>query len=84
MKGTAGVYRVSVSRFVRFGQHLPETQAISPRGKANAADEKQSERDRAGHAELADQYRAIGPAALVAAPLHTKKRKTVSIVSKAA
>jgi hypothetical protein len=45
---------------------------------------KQSDRERQQYVELVDQYRAIGPAALVAALLHTKKRKTVSIVSKAA
>ena len=44
---------------------------------------KQADRERAQYVQLVDQYRAIGPAALVAALLHTKKRKT-SIVSKAA
>ena len=54
------------------------------RGKQMQQIKKQSDRDRQQYVELVDQYRAIGPAALVAALLHTKKRKTVSIVSKAA
>ena len=45
---------------------------------------KQSDRDRAQYVQLVDQYRAIGPAALVAALLHSKKRKTAAIASKAA
>jgi hypothetical protein len=46
---------------------------------------KQADRERAQYVQLVDQYRAIGPAALVAALLHTtKKRKTASITSKAA
>ena len=45
---------------------------------------KQADRERAQYVQLVDQYRAIGPAALVAALLHTKKRKTTSIASKAA
>ena len=45
---------------------------------------KQADRERAQYVQLVDQYRAIGPAALVAALLHTKKRKTASIASKAA
>ena len=54
------------------------------RGKQMQQIKKQSDRERQQYVELVDQYRAIGPAALVAALLHTKKRKTVSIVSKAA
>jgi hypothetical protein len=45
---------------------------------------KQSDRERAQYVQLVDQYRAIGPAALVAALLHSKKRKTAAIASKAA
>ena len=45
---------------------------------------KQADRERAQYVQLVDQYRAIGPAALVAALLHTKKRKTTSVASKAA
>ena len=46
------------------------------RGKQMQQIKKQSERERQQYVELIDQYRAIGPAALVAALLHTKKRKT--------
>jgi len=35
----------------------------------------EAERTRSQHAALASHYRAIGPAAIVAALLHTKKRK---------
>lgn len=35
----------------------------------------EAERERNQHAALASHYRAIGPAAIVAALLHTKKRK---------
>jgi hypothetical protein len=42
-----------------------------------------AERERAKYAELHGQYRAIGPAAILAALLHSKKRKT-AIASKAA
>ena len=45
---------------------------------------KQSDRERAQYVQLVDQYRAIGPAAIVAALLHSKKRKTAAIASKAA
>jgi len=44
---------------------------------------KSTERERAQYAELHGQYRAIGPAAIIAALLHTKKRKTPT-ASKAA
>lgn len=44
---------------------------------------KPADRDRTKHAELHGQYRAIGPAAILAALLHAKKRKTV-LVGKAA
>jgi glycine cleavage system pyridoxal-binding protein P len=44
---------------------------------------KKPTEQRPQNASLVDQYRAIGPAAILAALLHTKKRKT-SIVSKAA
>ena len=44
---------------------------------------KPAERERAKYAELHGQYRSIGPAAIIAALLHTKKRKT-SIAGKAA
>ena len=45
---------------------------------------KQADRERAQYAQLDDQYRAIGPAAMVAALLHTTKKRKTSIVSKAA
>ncbi len=44
---------------------------------------KQTEQ-RPQYAPLVEQYRAIGPAAILAALLHTKKRKTTSLVGKAA
>lgn len=43
---------------------------------------KQSEQ-RSQYVPLVEQYRSIGPAAILAALMHTKRRKT-SIVSKAA
>lgn len=36
----------------------------------------EAERARSQHAALASHYRAIGPAAIVAALLHIKKRKS--------
>jgi hypothetical protein len=45
---------------------------------------KQADRERAQYVQLVDQYRAIGPAALVAALLHTTKKRKTSIASKAA
>ncbi len=44
--------------------------------------QKQTEQ-RSQYAPLVEQYRSIGPAAILAALLHTTKRKT-SILSKAA
>ena len=44
---------------------------------------KQADRA-AQYVQLVDQYRAIGPAALVAALLHTNKKRKTSIASKAA
>ena len=43
---------------------------------------KQTEQ-RSQYAPLVEQYRSIGPAAILAALMHTKRRK-VAIVSKAA
>jgi hypothetical protein len=37
---------------------------------------KPADRERAQYAELHGQYRSIGPAAILAALLHTKKRNT--------
>jgi hypothetical protein len=45
---------------------------------------KQADRELAQYVQLVDQYRAIGPAALVAALLHTAKKRKTSITSKAA
>jgi hypothetical protein len=44
---------------------------------------KATDRERAQYAELHGQYRAIGPAAILAALLHTKKR-TGAVTGKAA
>lgn len=42
----------------------------------------EAERARSQHAALASHYRAIGPAAIVAALLHTKKHKVAAKPSK--
>ena len=60
------------------------TSTSKHRGDTMQQIKKQADRERAQYVQLVDQYRAIGPAALVAALLHTKKRKTASITSKAA
>jgi hypothetical protein len=39
---------------------------------------KTAERERARHAELHGQFRGVGPAAIIAALLHAKKRKAPS------
>jgi hypothetical protein len=44
----------------------------------------EAERARSQHAPLASHYRAIGPAAIVAALLHTKKRKAATKPAKTA
>lgn len=44
----------------------------------------EAERARTQHAALASHYRAIGPAAIVAALLHTKKRKAATKPGKSA
>jgi len=44
---------------------------------------KQTEQ-RPQYAPLVEQYRAIGPAAIIAALLHTTKKRKTSIASKAA
>ena len=71
---TISSHSASISRSI--------TNAIS--GNIVQQIKKQSDRERAQYVQLVDQYRAIGPAALVAALLHSKKRKTTSIASKAA
>ena len=45
---------------------------------------KQAERERAQHAELHGQYRSIGPAAILAAVLLSKKRSNSNVAAKAA
>lgn len=45
---------------------------------------KQVERERARHAELHGQYRSIGPAAILAAVLLSKKRSNANVATKAA
>ena len=45
---------------------------------------KQAERERAQHAELHGQYRSIGPAAILAAVLLSKKRGNAKVATKAA
>ena len=45
---------------------------------------KQAERERAQHAELHGQYRSIGPAAILAAVLLTKKRSSATVTKAAA
>jgi hypothetical protein len=67
--------------FVLFEQHQP---SIGSTISGNIMQQIKKQADRAQYVQLVDQYRAIGPAALVAALLHTKKRKTASITSKAA
>jgi hypothetical protein len=45
---------------------------------------KQAERERQKHAELHGQYRSIGPAAILAAVLLSKKRSNTAHAGKAA
>ncbi len=44
----------------------------------------ESDRARKQYAALATHYRAIGPAAIVAALMHAKKRKTTPAAAKSA
>ena len=69
----------------RFRPIRPASSAYPQRAaQGNTVQQIKKQSERAQYVQLVDQYRDIGPAALVAALLHTKKRKTASIASKAA
>ena len=55
-----------------------------PREEKMHRTKSEAERARTQHAALASHYRAIGPAAIVAALLHTKKRKAATKPGKSA
>lgn len=62
------IWSKSTTICIRMNDTYPREEKM-PRTKSEA------ERTRSQQAALASQYRAIGPAAIVAALLHTKKRK---------
>jgi hypothetical protein len=64
------------SRFRPIQPPVSTTRATTFSGSAMQKTKTSAERERAQYAELHGQYRAIGPAAIIAALLHAKKRKT--------
>jgi hypothetical protein len=80
-RGKPGQNRDWRHDFVLFEQHQP---SIGSTTSGNTMQQIKKQTDRAQYVQLVDQYRAIGPAALVAALLHTSKKRKTSIASKAA
>lgn len=67
--------------FVLIDHHLPLTGNIY---RGMTMQTKKQPEQRPQYAPLVDHYRAIGPAAILAALLHTTKKRKTSIASKAA
>jgi hypothetical protein len=70
---------------VEFGHHLQTIMKHrDPREEKMPASRNETERTRKQYAALATHYRAIGPAAIVAALIHAKKRKNTPAAAKSA
>ena len=83
-QGKAGAKQGLASRFRPIRPASADYRQAHTSGNTMQQIKKQADRERAQYVQLVDQYRAIGPAALVAALLHTSKKRKTSIASKAA